>query len=168
MPTWYRCMVKKGALLKFYAFSKMLVLIRSSANLRHAHHIWQLYNNIPLADMHSPNSHIRFIIGIKSLWFTAQCSNMSQRRVKVHCAIWLLWKLMWYFTFWSLHYAQKNSHNNVQVTDLAGRGQWLQSSMHGNLRFVKWNVSNFNLFHQIWDICTCHFTSYLETFIEEL
>lgn len=64
-------MVKKGALLKFYAFSKMLVLIRSSANLRHAHHIWQLYNNIPLADMHSPNSHFRFIISVKSLWFTA-------------------------------------------------------------------------------------------------
>lgn len=93
MPTWNRCMVKKGALLKFYAFSKMLVLIRSSANVRHAHQIWQLYNNIPLADMHGHNSHIRIIMSIKSLWLTAhnQCSNMSQRRVKVHCAIWLLW-----------------------------------------------------------------------------
>lgn len=82
------------ALLKFYAFSKILVLIRSSANLRHAHQIWQLYNIVPVADMHGHNSHIRFIISIKSLWLTAhnQCSNMSQRRVKVHCAIWLLWK----------------------------------------------------------------------------
>lgn len=71
----------------------MLVLIRSSANVRHAHQIWQLDNNIPLADMHGHNSHIRIIMSIKSLWLTAhnQCSNMSQRRVKVHCAIWLLW-----------------------------------------------------------------------------
>lgn len=115
----------------------MLVLVRSSANLHHAHQIWQLYNSIPLADMHG---HIRFTICNKSLWFLAhkQCSNMSQRRVKVHCALWLLWKNVDVILHvLSLNYAQKSSHNNVQVTDLAERGQQLQSGVHGNLGFMK-------------------------------